>query len=109
MGVIDRRKTLFMQRCSQCHTVEIDNKLHTDLPRPASEPTSECKSMQFFAYKYIAADNGGENSLSTPESLKQYSQQPKKYVPGREIILVGIKKKNERVSLLAYLQALNCL
>ena len=109
MGVIERGKTLFMQRCSQCHTVEIDNKLHTDLPRSASEPTSECKSMQFFAYKYIAADNGGENSLSTPESLKQYSQQPKKYVPGREIILVGIKKKNERVSLLAYLQALNCL
>ena len=109
MGVIERGKTLFMQRCSQCHTVEIDNKLHTELPRPASEPTSECKSMQFFAYKYIDTDNEDENSLSTPGTLKKYSQEPKKYVPGREIILVGIKKKNERVSLLAYLQALNCL
>ena len=109
MGVLEHGKTLFMQRCSQCHTVEIDNKLQTDLPRSASEPTSECKSMQFFAYKYIDADNGDENSLSTPASLQKYSELPKKYVPGREIILVGIKKKNERVSLLAYLQALNCL
>ena len=109
MGVIEHGKTLFMQRCSQCHTVEIDNKLRVDLPHSASEPTSECKSMQFFAYKYIDADHGDKNSLSTPDSLKKYSQQPKNYVPGREIILIGIKKKNERVSLLAYLQALNCL
>ena len=81
MGVIEHGKTLFMQRCSQCHTVEIDNKLQTYLPRSASEPTSECKSMQFFAYKYIDADKGDENSLSTSDSLKKYSQLPKKYVP----------------------------
>ena len=74
MGVIEQGKTLFMQRCSQCHTVEIDNKLQTDLLRSAREPTSECKSMQFFAYKYIDADNGDETSLSTPDSLKKYSQ-----------------------------------
>ena len=41
--------------------------------------------------------------------LKRLEEDPKKSVPGKELVLAGIKKKNERMSVIAYLKDLKSL
>ena len=103
MSAIKQGKTIFIKRCSQCHTIEQGKKLQLNCDIENEEQIQECKSMQFYASKPITKEDitaaKEANSL-----LKRLEANPRQNIPGKELILAGIKKKNERMCLIAYLK-----
>ncbi|KAF1498295.1 Cytochrome c, somatic, partial [Eudyptula minor novaehollandiae] len=75
---LKKAKKIFIQRCSQCYTVKKDGK-HKTGPNLWGVAWSE-------------------------NTLTEYLENPKKYIPGTKTIFAGIKKQNERADLIAYLK-----
>lgn len=98
----DKKKgaKLFKTRCLQCHTTEKGgpHKVGPNLHGLFGRTSGTTEGFSFTDANKKKAINWDE------ETLFEYLENPKKYIPGTKMAFGGLKKANDRNDLITYLK-----
>ncbi|KXL48868.1 hypothetical protein M433DRAFT_141867 [Acidomyces richmondensis BFW] len=91
---------LFKTRCAQCHTLKEGegNKIGPNLHGLFGRHTG---SVEGFSYTDA---NKQANVVWGEDSLFEYLENPKKYIPGTKMAFGGLKKAKDRNDLITFLR-----